>query len=125
VHAPQFLSGPARPVIRARIIRQASPPRPPGPPGPPSADDESGDRYVPPPPAPLPKLDPVAKGAWAGLLGGPGYLLAATLLGWQISGIAAVIAIVAFIAGFALLVVRMGDRPGQDGDGDGNDGAVV
>jgi hypothetical protein len=98
----------------ARIIRPASPvPPPPG-------DD---DHYVPPPPPPLPHLDPVAKGAWAALFGGPGYLLLAVMAGWTVSGTAAFIAVAAFVAGFATLVARMGDRPPRDSGPD--DGAVV
>jgi len=56
-----------------------------------------------------------------GVLGGPGYLLVAQLAGWEISDFSALLAIVAFVAGFATLVVRMSDRPRDDDD----DGAVV
>ena len=63
----------------------------------------------------------MAKGAWAGVLGGPGYLLIARLVDWEIPSWAALLAIVAFVAGFATLVVRMGDEPRDDDD----DGAVV
>lgn len=108
------------PARRPRIIRRAGPGRP----DQVAQDDDEDDedsRYVPPPPEPLPPLDPVAKGAWAGVLGGPGYLLIARLADWQIPDWAALLAIVAFVAGFATLVVRMGDRPRDDDD----DGAVV
>jgi hypothetical protein len=101
---------------RPRIIRRAGPGRPDQ-----VADEDEDDRYRPPPPDPLPPLDPVAKGAWAGVLGGPGYLLVARLADWQIPDWAALAAIIAFVAGFATLVVRMGDRPRDDDD----DGAVV
>jgi hypothetical protein len=94
---------------RARIIRRAGPARPA-----PAEDDDEDDRYVPPPPEPLPQLDSVAKGAWAGVLGGPGYLLVARLVGWQVPDWAALAAIIAFVAGFATLVVRMSDRPRDD-----------
>jgi hypothetical protein len=99
-----------------RIIRRAGPGRPDQ-----VADEDEDDRYRPPPPDPLPPLDPVTKGAWAGVLGGPGYLLVARLADWQIPNWAALAAIIAFVAGFATLVVRMGDRPRDDDD----DGAVV
>jgi hypothetical protein len=105
---------------RPRIIRRAGPGRPDQVAGEPDELDED-DRYVPPPPEPLPPLDPVAKGAWAGVLGGPAYLLIARLADWQIPDWAALAAIVAFVAGFATLVVRMGDKPRDDDD----DGAVV
>jgi hypothetical protein len=85
--------------------------------------DPREDHYIPPPPPPLPKLDPVAKGAWAALFGGPAYLLIATAVGWTVPAAAAFFAIAAFVGGFAVLVLRMGDEP-RDGSGP-DDGAVV
>jgi hypothetical protein len=85
------------------------------------ADDE--EHFIPPAPPPLPKLDSVTKGAWAALFGGPAYLVVATAAGWQVSGLAVFFAIAAFVAGFAILVLRMHDSgPGPD---DSDDGAVV
>jgi hypothetical protein len=89
----------------------------------PDADDDSGEHYTPPPPAPLPRLDPVAKGAWTALFGGPAYLFVSTLLGWSPPGWAALLAVAAFVGGFAVIVLRMGDKPSR-GDGPDN-GAVV
>jgi len=86
------------------------------------ADDE--EHFIPPAPPPLPKLDPVAKGAWAALFGGPGYLMVATAAGWSVSGLAAFCSVAAFVAGFAILVLRM-HAPGPGGPDDGDDGAVV
>ena len=86
------------------------------------ADDE--EHFIPPAPPPLPKLDPVAKGAWAALFGGPGYLIVATAAGWSVSGLAAFCAVAAFVAGFAILLLRM-HEDGPGGPDDGNDGAVV
>jgi hypothetical protein len=90
----------------------------------PDADEfDLDDRYIPPPLPPQPKLDPVAKGAWLALFGGPGYLLLGTLLGWQLSGWAELTAVAAFIGGFLVLVLRLGDGPSKR---DGPDqGAVV
>ncbi len=106
---------PVRPQAgRPRIVRPASP-VPPAP-----ADDED---FVPPVPPPLPSLDPMAKGAWAALFGGPGYLLLATMVGWAIPGWAAFLAVAAFVGGFATLVIRMGERPPRDSGPD--DGAVL
>jgi hypothetical protein len=85
-------------------------------------DDE--EHYIPPAPPPLPKLDPVAKGAWVALFGGPGYLMVATVAGWSVSGLAAFCAVAAFVAGFAILVLRI-HEPGPGGPDDGDDGAVV
>jgi hypothetical protein len=85
--------------------------------------DDEDDRYIPPPVPPGPKLDPVAKGAWLALFGGPGYLLLATLMGWQLAGWTELVSVVAFIAGFVVLVFRLGDGPSKK---DGPDqGAVV
>jgi hypothetical protein len=86
--------------------------------------DDVDDHFIPPAPPPLPKLDPLAKGAWAALFGGPGYLVVATAAGWSVSGLAAFCAVAAFVAGFAILVLRMND-PGPGGPDDGDDGAVV
>ena len=85
--------------------------------------DNADDRYVPPHVPPQPKLDPVARGAGTAIVGGPGYLFIATTLSWQISGWAAFAAITAFVAGFVVLVARLGDGPSRR---DGPDqGAVV
>jgi len=117
--APPVWADPVPGVIPAppqmRIIRPATPA-----PLPAAGDDE---HFVPPAPPPLPPLDPVSKGAWTALFGGPGYLLVAVLLGWVVPGWAAFCAVAAFVGGFAILVVRMGDRPPRDSGPD--DGAVV
>jgi hypothetical protein len=90
----------------------------------PAAADDDDEHFIPPPPPPLPKLDPVAKGAWLALFGGPGYLVVATMAGWTVPGFAAFCAVAAFVAGFAILVLRM-NEPGPGGPDDGDDGAVV
>ncbi len=115
--SPQDWGSPVPGVIppQARVVRPAAPA-----PLPPAGDDE---HYVPPVPPPLPRLDPVSKGAWVALFGGPGYLLLAVLLGWVVPSWAAFGAVGAFVGGFATLVVRMGDRPPSDSGPD--DGAVV
>jgi hypothetical protein len=131
--APQVPESPHSP-FRAAEPPQApahgpepAPPPVPRAPKPQPARDRPGDpredHYIPPPPPPLPKLDPVAKGAWAALFGGPAYLLIATAVGWTVPAVAAFFAIAAFVGGFAVLVLRMGDEP-RDGSGPGN-GAVV
>ena len=100
-----------------------TPPSPAGPDRPsPRGPESQEEHYFPPPPPPLPKLDPLSKGAWAALFGGPAYLLIATAVGWTVPAIAAFFAIGAFVGGFAILVLRMGD----DRNGNGpDDGAVV
>ena len=91
---------------------------------PPAADDPADDHFVPPVPPPLPRLDPVTKGAWVALFGGPLYLLISTAIGATISGLAAFLAVAAFVGGFVILVLRMDNgRPPDSGSDD--DGAVV
>jgi hypothetical protein len=103
-------------VIRGPVARRAAARA--------AGEDDGEEHYIPPVPPPLPKLDPLAKGAWAALFGGPGYLVVATVAGWSVSGFAAFWAVAAFVAGFAILVLRMND-PGPGGPDDGDDGAVV
>ena len=102
---------------RARKVRaRKAPPQP-------SREDDN-EHYIPPAPPPLPKLDPITKGAWVALFGGPAYLIVATAADWPVPGIAAFLAVAAFVTGFAVLVLRMND-PGPGGPDDGDDGAVV
>jgi hypothetical protein len=112
-------AGPVPGVIPApaqfRIVRPALPS--------PLPDTDDDERYVPPVPPPLPRLDPASKLAWAALFGGPGYLLVSVIAGWQISSLAGFVAVAAFVGGFAALIMRMGDRPPDDSGPD--DGAVV
>ena len=112
-HDPEVIQVPRR--IRGPVARGVPAD------GTPAEDEE---HFIPPAPPPLPKLDPMAKGAWVALFGGPGYLMVATAAGWSVSGLAAFCAVAAFVAGFAILVLRMHD-PGPGGPDDGDDGAVV
>jgi hypothetical protein len=80
-------------------------------------DDE---HFVPPTPPPLPSVERVTKFAWAGALGGPAVLLAASF-GIELPSWAPGLAVIAFIGGFVTLVMRLKDRPDSDPD----DGAVV
>jgi hypothetical protein len=96
----------------------------PGPRDAPSANEHADDHFVPPVPPPLPRLDPVTKCAWLALFGGPLYLLISTAIGATISGLAAFLAVAAFVGGFVILVLRMDNgRPPDSGSDD--DGAVV
>ncbi|MEU8194832.1 hypothetical protein AB0C10_13735 [Microbispora amethystogenes] len=89
----------------------------------PVAVSEDDDHYVPPPPPPLPQADAITRASWLALFGGPAYLLLAALLDWPRDGWIVFAAVAAFIAGFVVLVVRMGDGPPTDSGWD--DGAVV
>jgi hypothetical protein len=71
----------------------------------------------------LPHLDSVAKGAWTALFGGPAYLLVASIVGWVVPGWAALGAVAAFVGGFTIVVLRLGDGPSR-GAGPDN-GAVL
>lgn len=81
------------------------------------------NHYIPPPAPPLPKFSLTTKIAWVALFGGPLYLIIATVAGWAVSGLAAFLAVAAFVGGFALLVLRMDSGPPKDRGPD--DGAVV
>ncbi len=82
---------------------------------------EPEEHYVPPPPPPLPRMDKQTKLSWAGVIGGPIFLILFTSLDWSPIPGATFLAIAAFVGGFASLVYRMKyDDPHR-----GDDGAVV
>ena len=90
----------------------------------PLPEDPAAEHFVPPVPPPLPRLQPATKLAWIALFGGPLYLLISTAVGATISGLAAFLAVAAFVGGFVVLVLRMDNgRPPDSGPDD--DGAVV
>ncbi len=104
----------AIPADRTRVIRPAGDPRAYMPP------EEEDEPYVPVPLPPPAKMDSATKAALAGVVGGPGYLLIASLfLHWTISPEAAFVAVAAFVAGFVTLIVKLGDRSGRDDDDNG------
>ncbi|MDQ1629787.1 MAG: hypothetical protein QOI54_3531 [Actinomycetota bacterium] len=95
------------------------------PPAPPPEVHRAGDEehFQPPPPPPIPVPDTLGRFAWTAVLGGPLFLLVATLAGLDASGWPGLLALGAFMGGFVTLVARMKDRPPSDlGD---DDGAVV
>ena len=85
--------------------------------------DDPDDHFRPPPPPPLPDIDRVSRFAWAGALGGPVVLVLAAMAGLQLEGWVGLLALLAFMAGFVTLVVRM--KPRNDSDSGPDDGAVV
>jgi hypothetical protein len=89
----------------------------------PLPDNPADEHFVPPVPPPLPRLEPATKLAWIALFGGPLYLLIATAIGATISGLAAFLAVAAFVGGFVVLVLRMDN--GRPPDSGPDDGAVV
>jgi hypothetical protein len=102
-----------------------SPPSPvgAGPRDAPLPEDPADEHFVPPVPPPLPRLQPATKLAWIALFGGPLYLLISTAIGATISGLAAFLAVAAFVGGFVVLVLRMDN--GRPPDSGPDDGAVV
>jgi hypothetical protein len=89
----------------------------------PAPEPEQPESFEPPTPDPLPALDWPAKAAWLGALGGPGYLMAATILDWQTPTWIAVGCAFAGLCGFGYLVSRL--KPHRDDDDDDNFGAVI
>lgn len=85
--------------------------------------DDPDDHFVPPPPPPLPESHPVTRLAWAGVIGGPTFLLLVSILGISLESWVILLAILAFCGGVATLVTRMNERAPQDDGWD--DGAVV
>jgi len=65
------------------------------------------------------------RGGTGALFGGPSYLLAATLANWSVPGWLAIGAIAAFVGGFMMLVLNLGEDRDRDHDSDPDDGAVV
>ena len=85
--------------------------------------DDPEEHFQPPTPPPVPLPDRISRAAWAALLGGPLFLVIATIFSLDVSGWAGLLALAAFVGGFVTLVARMEDRPPNDLGGD--DGAVV
>ena len=103
------------------VVIPAVPPPSTAPPAPPVVAED--DHFEPPPPPPIPVPDTLGRFAWAAVLGGPLFLLVATVAGLDASGWPGFFALAAFMGGFVTLVARMKDRPPTDlGD---DDGAVV
>jgi hypothetical protein len=90
---------------------------------PPAPEEDEPETFEPPTPEPLPSLDWSAKAAWLGALGGPGYLMAATMLNWQTPSWISVGCALAGLCGFGYLVSKL--KPHRDDDDDDNFGAVV
>jgi hypothetical protein len=88
---------------------------------PPSASLEE-EHFVPPPPPPVPRGDALSRFAWLGLLGAPVVAFVCIMFGWTLQGWQALLLAGAFVGGFAILVIRMGNR---DVDDDPQGGAVV
>jgi hypothetical protein len=83
---------------------------------------EEPEGYVPPEPPPLPRGDAIGWLAWAAVIGGPLFLLLASQVWTDIDRIWIMLAVLAFIGGFAAIVARLPNSRNED---DPDDGAVV
>ena len=77
---------------------------------------------MPPEPPPLPRGDAIGSLAWIAVLGGPVFLFFASLWWTTSVGYWILLAVLAFIAGFAAIVARLPNHRSEDGP---DDGAVV
>jgi hypothetical protein len=82
---------------------------------------EDDEGYVPPEPPPLPRGDLASRAAWAGVLGGPLFLLIAAIVWQSLPKMLLLAALAAFVGGFVTLVARMPSESPDEPD----DGAVV
>lgn len=115
---------PAAPTTSSRVVPTDDAGRPA--PRPPVRRDDLADddpllaaldeHFVPPEPPPLGGGDPLTTLAWLGALGGPVFLLVAALAWRSAPSLLIGAAVLAFVAGFVTLVVRMPDRD-EDDDG--------
>lgn len=74
------------------------------------------EEFIPPEPAPIPApADTIARFAWAGVLGGPLLAIIAYVFGFP--RFIATFAMLAFVAGFAVLIWRRVESHDEDDDG--------
>jgi hypothetical protein len=78
---------------------------------------EATQRFVPPDPPPLLTGDLAVRLAWAAVLAGPAFLLFAAVAWHTAPKILVLLGVVAFVAGFVALVVRMPQERDENDDG--------
>ncbi len=81
------------------------------------------DHFIPEPPPPLPRGNPVTWLAWIGVIGGPITLLLLAVLWRNAPTTIIVIPVIGLLGGFLTLVARL--PRGRPDDEDRGDGAVV
>lgn len=87
------------------------------------APDDGEERFVPEPPPPLPRLEPVKQVGWLGVIGGPLLLLLSALFSDQLPSWLVLVGVIGFVGGFVTLVATM--RNDDDSDRWSDGGAVV
>lgn len=87
----------------------AAAPTPPAAPPTPSdvADEEPGERFVPPVPPPAPRLPLPKRLAWLAVLGSPAFLLVALLVSYDVPALLGYALVSAFVGSFVYLVATM------------------
>lgn len=88
----------------------------------PADETDDDEHYVRPEPPKLPRGDVLTKAAWAVMFLALAYPIAAVVLDWPLPGWLIALAVVVFIAGVVVHVVRIRD---PESGGDADDGAVV
>lgn len=94
-------------------------PQAPAAPAPEPPMEEPEERFVPPEPPPLPRMDLITRVAWGATLGGPLLLFLGVLAPGVVSPGLVGLGIAAFVAGFLTLVLRDPHEP-EDGWDDGS-----
>lgn len=79
------------------------------------------DHFVPPTPPPIPRTDMITMLAWVGVFGTPVLFAGAYVLGQSLPGLVSMIAVIAFVGGFGVLISRLRGHDPHDPD----NGAVV
>ncbi len=102
-----------------RIVAELGDGMPQLPPDLPPPPEEPEERFIPPEPPPLPKVDMIGRLAWTGTIGGPLLLFGGVLAPGLVGPAAVTVGIAAFVLGFLTLVLRSPNEP-EDGWDDGS-----
>lgn len=74
-------------------------------------EEAEEERFVPPPPAPLPRVRPDRLAAWLGVLGSPAIVLVLLLGSLSVDPVIGWLLVAAFVGGFGYLVATMSREP--------------
>lgn len=81
--------------------------------------DEPEERFVPPVPAPAPRLPAAKRAAWLGVVGSPVVLIVAMLFSLYVPRLLGYALVAGFVGGFVYLVATMPRREDRDPWDDG------